>query len=137
MEILVLVNRTNAKQVFTFDSNHYELKPGGKLMLSRAAALHGHNKLIAKLDPITGEAIFLTGLMDQEGKELRDCSEISYEREKNEELLDRTNMEGKFKTVSFTNPNENKSRVLPIQHLGGLSELVKPAEEEGATHGEE
>lgn len=122
MSVLQLVNRTQADAEFMFNSVPYVVKGGKTLMVEAPAAWHGYMKNIAKLDPITGQALFLLGVKDAEGNELRDCSPLDYVKEKNEELLDRSNMEGNFKAISFSNPNEQKARVVPIQMQGAFSE---------------
>lgn len=122
MGVLQLVNRTTVDAEFMFNSVPYVVKAGRGLMVDADAAWHAYQKHIAKLDPITGEALFLFGVRDAEGEELRDCSPLDYVKEKNEELLDRSNMEGTFKAIQFSNPNEQKARVVPVQMQGAFSE---------------
>lgn len=122
MSVLQLVNRTQADAEFMFNSVPYVVKGGKTLMVEADAAWHAYQKHIAKLDPITGQALFLFGVRDAEGQELRDCTPLDYVKEKNEELLDRSNMDGNFKAIQFNNPNDQKARVVPVQMQGAFSE---------------
>lgn len=130
MKVLQLVNRTKTKIEFMYDSVLYTVPGAGQLLCADHVAWHGFNKNIAQLDPITGEALFLLGVRDDQGRELRNCEPLDYERKKNEELLDRSNMEGQFKTVTFSNPDAQKARVQPVQMSGSFTDQAgeqKPA----------
>ena len=130
MEVLELVNRTKAPLEFMFNSVPYVVGGGKSKTLPADAAMHGYQKAIARLDPITGEALFLFGVKDDEGNELRDCSPLDYVRGKTEELLDRSNMEGNFQEVVFNNPDSQKARVTPVQLSGSFSDLTKSGTDE-------
>jgi hypothetical protein len=125
MKVLCLVNRTLAPVEFTFDSQQYVVKPGVPMMCAENVAWHGFNKNIARLDPVTGEALYLLGVKDSEGQEIRDCEPLDYVKAVNEELLDRSNMEGNFKTVKFSNPDAQKARVQPVQMSGSFSDAPR------------
>lgn len=99
MDILKLVNRTEMKLSFMFDSITYELEPGEEQDMAAVAAYHGNSKLIAQLDPVTNTALFLTGLKDRKGVPMTDCSAIDFRPKKNQELIDRSNIEGNFREI--------------------------------------
>ncbi len=112
MEILKLVNRTDRKLEFMFDSISYTLEPEETQDMSEPAARHGNAKLIAMLDPVTNMALFLTGLKDRKGKPLTDCSKVDYRPKKNQELLDRSNIEGTFKEIGRDAENPKAAPVV-------------------------
>jgi hypothetical protein len=122
MEAVQLINRTGQKIDFMFDSVPYCVLPNKPLMVDKACAWHAYYKHVAKLNPHTGEAVYLLGIKASDGTELTDCSELGYSRGQDEELIDRSDMEGNFKTIRFANPDLNKNRVIPIQMAGAFSQ---------------
>jgi len=115
MEVVTVVNRTDKEIEFVFDSRPYIVPASGFLNTQDDAGWHGYYKCIAKLDPITNMALHLLGIKNIQGEELVTCSPLDYHKAPYEELLDRTNMDGKFETKVFANPDAAKSRVDAIQ----------------------
>ena len=134
MDIVKLCNRIDTRQEFMFDSVTYVLEPGEEVDMQEDAAKHGYAKLVAKLDPVTNQQLYLTGLKDRKGNEITDCSPMDYNRMPHEELLDRTNMDGQFKTIPFGNPDAAKGRVLTPQEQAALSSTHKPSRPAAPAH---
>ena len=98
-----------------FNSQPLIVPANGSLNVQDDAGWHGYYKCIAKLDPITNMALHLLGVKNIQGQELVTCEPLDYHKAPYEELLDRSNMEGKFETKVFANPDAAKSRVDAIQ----------------------
>ena len=129
MDILKLVNRTDRPLEFMFDSITYNLDPGETQDMSEAAARHGNAKLIAMLDPVTNMALFLTGLKDRKGKPLTDCSKLEYHPKKNQELLDRSNIEGNFREIGRDAENPKAAPVATRPAVSVPKPPAPPTEE--------
>lgn len=110
MEIVELVNRTSQDQVFTYNSREYKVPAKRSVHLERHCAVHGMNRCIYRLDPMTGSYHHKLGIRvieevggEQKIKEEYDCTPIDYEPEENEELIDREAM-GEEVTLVPVNP---------------------------------
>ena len=115
MEVVTVVNRTDKAIEFVFDSRPFIVPANGQLNTQDDAGWHGYYQCIAKLDPITNMALHLLGIKNIAGDVLADCSPLNYHKAPYEELLDRVNMEGKFETKVFSNPDAAKTRVDAVQ----------------------
>jgi ribosomal protein S28E/S33 len=122
MEVVQLINRTGQRIDFMYDSLPYTIEPHKSVVVPAACAWHAYYKHVAKLDPNSGQAIYLLGIKASDGTELTECSQLDYARGRDEELIDRSGMEGNFKTVRFANPDLAKGRVVPIQMAGAFSQ---------------
>ncbi len=127
MEILKLVNRTDRALEFMFDSISYQLAPYEVVDMTGPAARHGNSKLIAMLDPVTNMALFLTGLRDNRGKDLTDCSKLDYKPKRNQELLDRRNIEGNFKEIGSEAENPKAAPVGRVAPAVAIPQPPAPA----------